>query len=306
MASLTTDPDSSIHIQHCSKCFGESKCRIRAEDVCPHIECPNRCGHVYHACKSSEHLLETCPLSLVDCPNWSNGCRLRVKRCDMSKHLMSCVACVVRCSAFRVRKIARKPAPSAVSVDAHNWPDPIACEKLNILNNNVYPSLCYEKVCVARGFDKEETNINALLLEQDVASLRAFATKQPLRFHRMYGYLIGLKVYKDYAAPKFSFMRHLLQNVRSRVFADLEAENCVVWNDESGCAACQSRMRMLEAARFALLQEDRLHFGAHLSHVRNFEEFVEKKVCFGTVINSDGILPRQMTEMRHFEKLPFL
>jgi hypothetical protein len=35
---------------------------------------------------------------------------------------------------------------------------------------------------------------------------------------------------------------------------------------------------MLESARFAKLKEDRLHFGAHLRDVLNFDEFIEKKV----------------------------
>ena len=73
-------------------------------------------------------------------------------------------------------------------------------------------------------------------------------------------------------------MRHLLKNVKSKVFKDIETENCIVWNDEEGCAACQSHIRRLESERYAKLKEDRLHFGAHLREAINFDEFVDKKI----------------------------
>ncbi len=228
---------ATIHIDHCSKCFKLNECA--QSHACRLVQCENNCGRVFHACKASEHLLEMCSQSLVNCLNQTNGCKLKIKRCDMSKHLMTCVACVVRCSSFRVRKIANKNEKS----NHLKWPDPIWNEKLNILNNNHHSfasSLANPNDCAQ--FSAEMKNINEILLEQDIASLREFAEKQPLKFHRMYGYLIGLKIFKDYSQSKFSFMKYLLKNVKSKVFRDIETENCIVWNDEDGCAACQSRV----------------------------------------------------------------
>ena len=267
--SELSSQDISIHSDHCRKCFNLNKCT--QSHACNLVQCVNNCGFVFHACKTSEHLNETCSLALVDCLNLTNGCKLKIKRCDMSKHLMTCVACVVRCGSFRVRKIMNKNE----KFNHLKWPDPIWNERLNILNNNCH-SFVDLNDCIQ--LQTETKNINNVLLDQDIASLREFADKHPLKFHRMYGYLIGLKVFKDYSQSKFSFMKYLLKNVKSKVFKDIETENCIVWNDEDGCAACQSRIRMLESARFAKLKEDRLHFGAHLRDVLNFDEFLEKKV----------------------------
>jgi hypothetical protein len=273
MTQTEENLNANIHIDHCSKCYNFNKC-VHKHD-CKLIECSNNCGVIYHACKNDEHLAETCSNSIVDCPNLTNGCKLKLKRADIARHLSGCVASVVRCSSFRVRRIINKNE----KFTQLKWPDPINSERLNILNNNIAYSYHQDfNNNNNNSCSLEKQNINRILLEQDIASLKDFALKYPLKFHRMYGYLIGLKIFKDYSQPKFSFMRHLLKNVKSKVFKDIETENCIVWNDEEGCAACQSRIRMLESARFAKLKEDRFHFGQHLREIRNFEEFVEQKI----------------------------
>lgn len=63
--------------------------------------------------------------------------------------------------------------------------------------------------------------ISQVLLENDYESLREFALQCPLKFQRMYGYVIGLKLdnlSNSAQQNKFLFMRYLLKNVKSRIF----------------------------------------------------------------------------------------
>lgn len=122
--------------------------------------------------------------------------------------------------------------------------------------------------------------MNTMLLKHDLNDLEAFSLQQPLKFHRMYGYLIGLDVSKDYGHSRFSFMRNLLVNVKSKVFRDIQSENCIAFNDDVGCLACQTRTRNLERARFDFLKMDRFGFNAVLREVSSYELVVCLKSLF--------------------------
>jgi hypothetical protein len=93
MNSNSTQNDH--HINHCDNCFNPKTCR--SNFICELIECPNKCGQTFHECKRAEHLEHTCPNSLVKCINHSNGCKLSMKRSQLTAHLVSCVASVVQC-----------------------------------------------------------------------------------------------------------------------------------------------------------------------------------------------------------------
>ena len=259
----------SIHNEHCSKCFNINACKLNNE--CKLISCKNKCGLVLHECKSLEHLNELCPMSMVDCANKTNGCKLQIKRADMSKHLSSCVASVVRCSSYHNRKIINKNARNKNL----KWPDPIYSERLNLLNNNSSNNINFDLDSLNKCSNKP-ADMNKILLEQDGKKLKEFAEKYPLKFHRMYGYLIGLKEFKDYTHSKFSFMQYLLKNVKSKIFKDIEAENCIVFNDEEGCTACKDRIRNLEQARYTKLKEN-FNFNGFIRYL-SFEDFVERKI----------------------------
>ncbi|RNA03663.1 hypothetical protein BpHYR1_024172 [Brachionus plicatilis] len=162
----------------------------------------------------------------------------------MSAHLMRCCANVVHCSAFRMRKLVHKNSPK---------------QNLNSRSSN-------------------PLNINDILLQQDYARLRQFSRQQPLKFQRMYGHLIGLKLDPDSSEFRLSFLNLLLKTVKSRVFKDIEAENCIVFNDDLGCSACQTRIKYLEMERFNKLKKDRYHFDFVLREVFTYEEFMHRKV----------------------------
>lgn len=59
---------------------------------------------------------------------------------------------------------------------------------------------------------------------------------------------------------------------------DIESENCVVFNDELGCSACQVRIRMLELKRFSQMKEKYKQFDIFLNDVESLSEFVERKI----------------------------
>jgi len=222
--------------KHCLKCFNGNRCQIKTN--CPVIDCTNRqCPFKLHLCKLDEHLNEVCPFESIDCINKCNGCKLKIMRADMGLHLNCCVASVVRCSSFKLRNLENKNE----KFDKLRWPCPIQAQ----LEQN--QTLTDSFLALNKN---ENSNINDILLKQDYASIQLFAEKNPLMFHRLYGYLIGMDVSTDFSRSRFGFLRKILKNVKSKVFADIEAENCVILNDEIGCLMCQYRVRHLEMKRY--------------------------------------------------------
>jgi hypothetical protein len=257
--------DASEHELHCKHCNNSRACFNAKQSPCPLVHCPNKCGQYYHACKSNEHIDETCANFYVPCLNFSNGCRLRIKRSQLGVHLTSCVASVIRCSSFTLRKVYNKDDASGQT----RWPDPIVAEKAS---NEA-------KIAAIRNNNPEVPNLTETLLENDYETLKLFASKNPLLFQRMYGYLIGLKLESfSRKNTKFGFLRYLLKNVKSKIFKDIEAENCIVFNDFEGCSACQIRIRNMEVNRFNKLKLDYYNFGTLLKYVYTFEDFLEDKV----------------------------
>ncbi len=193
--------DVSEHELHCKHCNNSRQCSSSRGSSCPLVHCPNKCGQFYHECKSNEHIDETCPNFYVPCLNLSNGCKLKVKRSQLGVHLQSCVASVIRCSSFTLRKVYNKD-----EVKGNRWPDPIAVERA-------------QNASRMKDEANATTNLTETLLANDYETLRAFAEKNPLLFQRMYGYLIGLKL-ESFSRKnnKFGFLRYLLKNVKSKIF----------------------------------------------------------------------------------------
>jgi hypothetical protein len=252
--------DLNEHEIHCKHCNNSRECAHSKLSTCPLVYCPNKCGQYYHECKSSEHIDETCPNSYAPCINHCNGCKLRIKRAQLGTHLQSCVASVIRCGSFTLRKVYNKDE----ALRGAKWPDPIQIER--------------EQHEPIRDSDSR-TNLTESLLESDYASLHLFAEKSPLLFQRMYGYLIGLKLESfSRKNQKFGFLRFMLKSVKSKIFGDIEAENCIVFNDYEGCSACQVRIRNMEINRFNKLKQDYYNFGTLLKYVYTYEDFVEDRI----------------------------
>ena len=247
------------HRSHCKHCYNVRTCESKNE--CPLVYCENKCGQIYHACKSSEHLSETCANSFVDCINKTNGCKLKIKRALLGMHLTNCVASVIRCSSFTLRKVFNKS-----KTVKFKWPDPVTVEKEEL-----------EKSYICKLTDRS-LHLSEILLENDYEALKEFSAKNPLLFQRMYGYLIGLKL-ESFSRKnnKFGFLRYLLKNVKSKILKDIEAENCIVFNDYEGCAACQTRVRNMEMTRFSKLKHDYYNFGILLKHCYSYADFIETK-----------------------------
>ena len=220
---------------HCLNCFNVNKCKSKIN--CLIVDCINRqCPFKLHECKLDEHLNEVCLYQSIDCLNKCNGCKLTIKRGDMGLHLNSCVASVIRCSSFKLRNLVNKNE----KFDKLKWPCPIQTQ----LEQNRTLSESFLALN-----ENKKVNINDVLLKQDYISIRQFADENPLRFHRLYGYLIGLDL-SDFSRGRFGFLRKILKNVKSKIFSDIEAENCVILNDEVGCLMCQYRVRHLEMKRY--------------------------------------------------------
>ena len=193
---------NNIH-EHCSKCFNLNNCVFKQCDL---ISCINKCGFKYHECKSNDHLKHICQNQYVECINKCNGCKLKIKRRDLSSHLVHCVASVIKCSSYRVRYLFNKEQ----KFDHLKWPCPIETEK------NFH---AVNKKMEEESFNNTKSiNINEILLEQDYKSLYKFSADNPIKFHRLYGYLIGLDLGIDYSNTRFSFMANLLRNVKSKIF----------------------------------------------------------------------------------------
>ncbi len=251
------------HNQHCLTCYKTTECNYKN---CKIIECLNRqCKFKFHECKLDEHLNEVCMYQFIDCNNKSNGCKLQIKRGDMGNHLNCCVASVIRCSSFRLRNLCNRNE----KYNQLKWPCPIA-EQLE-----------YNTQTINSISDKTQiVNINDVLLKQDYKNVVKFAADFPLMFHRLYGYLIGLDVSADFSRGRFNFLRKILKNVKSKIFSDIEAENCVILNDEVGCLSCQYRIRHLEMKRFRDTRsyENRIKFYSVLGELDDYNTFIEEKI----------------------------
>ena len=195
----------SLH-KHCELCFHSNKFdQIRfvgcsKNEDCPIVSCDNNCGFSFHECKRAEHLENTCPNETLPCINECNGCQLKVLRKDRGIHLESCVASVIRCNSlnkilwckphlieflwkiylrcnsYRVRSLLNNQH----KFSKLKWPDPIENQKSQLVQNDA---------------TKPSTNINNILLDQDLQSLSKFAENEPLRFHRLYGYSFNLSLF---------------------------------------------------------------------------------------------------------------
>lgn len=249
------------HQSHCFNCVNLNACKNATD--CRIIKCTNDCAFSFHACKLAEHLSVTCPFEMIDCANKTNGCKHRILRCDLTNHLKHCPANVVRCSSFGMRRIK-----FALNRKNLKWPDPIGAQKQTL-----------EGELLTKNQPVKGVNINDVLLERDYDQLHQFARLHPVKFQRMYGYLIGLKMDNlNDRQHKFYFMKYLLKNVKSKIFKDIESENCVVFNDEEGCSACKVRIRLLEQKRFTDLKHKYLEFDNILKEIDTYGEFCERKI----------------------------
>ena len=84
----------------------------------------------------------------------------------------------------------------------------------------------------------------------------------------------------DFSRGRFNFLRKILKNVKSKIFSDIEAENCVILNDEVGCLSCQYRIRHLEMKRFRDTRsyENRIKFYSVLGELDDYNTFIEEKI----------------------------
>ena len=80
---------SGLHL-HCLSCYSSVLC-TRDGDWCKFVECPNKCGSVYHFCKETEHS-QLCAEAAAPCINSAYGCPARMPRKDIGMHLSRCVA----------------------------------------------------------------------------------------------------------------------------------------------------------------------------------------------------------------------
>ena len=232
--------DSSHHEHHhCQHCHTPSTCE---HSRCALVECAQRCGQRMHACKQLDHD-QLCPQALVACANRVNGCGQVLQRAQMLRHLSECAASVVQCGSYRWRHIL-----------------PLRAELRNIERNSA--SSIVDPIEARRRGDQ--------------LKLAELARQDPVRFCRLYGHLIGNS--SDSSSMRRLFAK-FYKPVRSRLFDDIECDNCVVSNDAVGCAACQRRIRNLEESRFEHLCKTNWRHVCHLlANVYNFDSFVASGV----------------------------
>lgn len=203
-----------FHTSHCLKCVDLNACEQHDthRNPCPVVWCPNQCHFRLHRCKLDEHLNETCPNETINCINRTNGCKFRLKRADLTYHLMRCPANVVRCSSFSTRLIKKKLSNQSAQ-NSLKWLDPIKEQKFQLVKQF--------KTHDNEQKQTKQRRLNQVLLDLDHENLKEFARQYPLKFQRMYGYVCGLKLENltnSAQQNKFMFMRYLLKNVKSRIF----------------------------------------------------------------------------------------
>lgn len=254
---------NDIHETHCRNCIKINECDFSSK--CKLIYCPNNCDFQLHECKLNEHLNEICRNSLVNCINYSNGCKIVLKRFQTGKHLTECSASVIQCNSYRIRSISNN---NKTNESKTKWPDPIYLDRLANLDERKHYNI--------NGDQTTFENINRSFLNLDYNYLTDFSNKYPLKFYRIYSHFLNHVDTKDYTKSKFYFFKHLLVNVRSKIFKDIETENCVIYNDEEGCYTCQTRIKSLERDRFNELKRNE-QFYSFLRDIYDYDIFIEEK-----------------------------
>ena len=121
--------------QHCQSCI-KSYCT-----ECPHCpteSCSNGCGFSLHGCKWVEHNEHTCQEALVVCTNASFGCKEKLPRRLLGRHIEHCPASILQCRFcyYRCKREGMKPVLSGNLND----------EKLLRTDYDLYrEAACYKK-----------------------------------------------------------------------------------------------------------------------------------------------------------------
>lgn len=63
------------------------------------IKCTNKCDRKVTLGELPDHVSVDCPFTPVSCPNENKGCKKKVRRCDLTKHLAECDFRTVTCEA---------------------------------------------------------------------------------------------------------------------------------------------------------------------------------------------------------------
>ncbi|OWF51811.1 TNF receptor-associated factor 5 [Mizuhopecten yessoensis] len=63
------------------------------------IRCHNKCGKTFPLANLPDHMGDECPNTAVPCPNISKGCKKKIRRCDIKKHVEECDFREVECEA---------------------------------------------------------------------------------------------------------------------------------------------------------------------------------------------------------------
>ncbi|XP_062569089.1 TNF receptor-associated factor 5-like [Saccostrea cucullata] len=71
------------------------------------IMCSNKCGKVVLLGELPDHVSDMCPHTPVTCPFYGKGCRKKIRRCDIKRHLKECDFREVVCEACGYTTIFR-------------------------------------------------------------------------------------------------------------------------------------------------------------------------------------------------------
>ena len=246
--------------RHCISCFMTSKCT--QPQPCEIIKClNNQCELKFHKCKLDEHLNETCKYSMISCINSQNGCKMKLLRINLLKHLENCPANIVECKAFRLRLVVNKDKKHA----HFKWPDPIHKEMLNIRDTSV-------------GVISSSMPVSSILSDIDNQSFKRYACNNKLKFNCFYKYLL-LNLNDDNDFDNDKIVKNYLKTnkISSKIFPDIKIDSCIIFDDEIGCNSCHLRMSQLEQERYNKLTAN-LAFSELLKTVYSYEQFISEKV----------------------------
>lgn len=72
---------------------------FRLELLTLQIRCHNKCGKTFPLSSLPDHMGDECPNTAMTCPNISKGCKKKIRRCDIKKHVEECDFRDVECEA---------------------------------------------------------------------------------------------------------------------------------------------------------------------------------------------------------------
>lgn len=188
-----------------SHCFNCVTAYCKENPSCPVEYCKNSCGSSMHGCKWPDHDREICPEALVNCTNASYGCKERIRRKNLSTHILHCPASTVHCRFVHSRRTPLKLGECALKESGKLIDEQLLDGDMQLLQDLPHPTPCL-------GLSTENITYTIMMHQSDTKS-------QPMPTNQRFHSRITRPSDRDYTQTVQRDFFHCNQTVRRDEFS---------------------------------------------------------------------------------------